>query len=130
MVKSSLDLLATNKNYKKGFLAGVLAGKKMYKHHLKGGFDFKRGLAILAGPLGWMYLHNKDKQKTQKTSSDEPEYDAMAEIFEQDPVKPLKPVKPKPVRPVRPVNPHKPVKKPSSPPPRAFDFGDVELDFD
>lgn len=82
MVKSAVELLATDKKFKNGFLAGMILAKKLAndkknnttkggkKIRGKSGFSFKKALAIAAGPLGWVWLarHKNDKElkKVQK----------------------------------------------------------------
>lgn len=76
MVKSAMNLLATNKQYKNGLLTGMLLARQIAKdkkiakaanggRKIKGGFNFKKALAIAAGPLGWAWLahHNGKKAK-------------------------------------------------------------------
>ena len=78
MVKSAVELLATDKKFKNGFLAGMILAKKLATEKknnaakggkkLQGGFSFKKALAIAAGPLGWAWLahHNSKKAKEVK----------------------------------------------------------------
>lgn len=74
-----MNLLATNKQFKNGLLTGMILAKKIHQDkknarmggkNLKGGFDFKKVLAVAAGPLGWVWLakHSKDAEiaKLQK----------------------------------------------------------------
>ena len=75
MVKSAVELLATDKKFKNGFLAGMILAKKLATEKknnaamggkkIRGGFSFKKALAIAAGPLGWAWLahHNSKKAK-------------------------------------------------------------------
>ena len=70
MVKSSAPrLLARNKNYKAGLLAGMILGNKLAKKKMRGGssLGLKKALAILAGPWGWVWLakHGSDKEKKE-----------------------------------------------------------------
>lgn len=74
MVKSAVDLLATNKKFKDGVLTGMLLAKKIAKDKkyaktsgkkLHGGFSFKKMLAVAAGPIGWAWLA-KQKGKEEK----------------------------------------------------------------
>ena len=74
MVKSAVELLATDKKFKNGFLAGMILAKKIATEKknatqggkkIKGGsFSFKKALAIAAGPLGWVWLarHKNDEE--------------------------------------------------------------------
>ncbi len=74
MVKSAVELLATDKKYKDGFLAGMILAKKLATDKknnttkggkkLQGGFSFKKALAIAAGPMGWVWLarHKNDEE--------------------------------------------------------------------
>lgn len=75
MVKSAVELLATDKIFKNGFLTGMILAKKLAdkkkngmkkggKKKIQGGFSFKKALAIAAGPLGWVWLarHKNDEE--------------------------------------------------------------------
>lgn len=113
MVKSAMNMLATNKQFKNGLLTGMVLAKKIAddKKAVKGGkrikggaFDFKKVLAVAAGPLGWVWLarHKNDqeleemKKQLEKikppppTSSSKPstkkekEKEKMKEINEED----------------------------------------------
>ena len=81
-----MNLLATNKHFKNGLLTGMILAKKIEQNKknarlggkkIKGGFDFKKALAVAAGPLGWVWLakHNRDEeiaklqQEVEKKSS-------------------------------------------------------------
>lgn len=80
MVKSAVELLATDKKFKNGFLAGMILAKKLATDKknnttkggksIRDGFSFKKALAIAAGPLGWVWLarHKNDEElkKVQK----------------------------------------------------------------
>ena len=67
MVKSALDLLATNKNYRTGVATGMMLAKTISKSKkMKGGksFGWKQAIALLMGPFGWTWLakHANDDQ--------------------------------------------------------------------
>lgn len=71
MVKSALDMLSSPL-YKKGVLTGMLLAKQIAeKKKMNGGgkvgVKFKKALAVLAGPLGWVWLaKNSNKEKIEK----------------------------------------------------------------
>lgn len=100
-----MNLLATNKQYKNGLLTGMLLARQFAKDKkiakaanggkkIKGGFNFKKALAIVAGPLGWAWLahHNnkKAKEAEKKLEKYEPkkpkknEKEIMIEDFPED----------------------------------------------
>ena len=72
MVKTALDMLSSSPLYKKGILNGMLlakqiADKKKMNGGGKVGVKFKKALAVLAGPLGWVWLaKNSNKEKIEK----------------------------------------------------------------
>ena len=72
MVKTALDMLSSSPLYKKGILTGMLlakqiADKKKMNGGGKVGVKFKKALAVLAGPLGWVWLaKNSNKEKIEK----------------------------------------------------------------
>lgn len=95
MVKSAVELLATDKKYKDGFLAGMILAKKLATDKknnttkggkkLQGGFSFKKALAIAAGPMGWVWLarHKNDeelKEMKKKLEKYEPPKKTKKEI--------------------------------------------------
>lgn len=92
MVKTALDLLATNKNYKNGLLTGMILGKQLTKtKKMKGGSwgGLKKALAVAAGPLGWVWLaRNKNKEEVKDLKK-------RLEVYEPVPRPKPKP-KPKP----------------------------------
>ena len=95
MVKSALDLLE-NKTYKKGLLTGmVLAHNLKTKKKMHGGkapVGLKKALAVLAGPLGWVWLaKNSNKEEVKDLKK-------RLEKYEPPPPPPKKLQPPPPIR--------------------------------
>lgn len=68
MVKSPVELLATNKNFHKGVLTGMLIAHKVHKKkkYSGKGWSFGDTLGVLAGPAGWIYLTGKKIQEAKE----------------------------------------------------------------
>ena len=105
MVKSAVELLATDKFFKNGFLTGMILAKKLAdkkKNSMKkggkkiqGGFSFKKELAIAAGPLGWVWLarHKNDEELNEvkkRLEKYEPPETTMESLEEYEPSKKTK----------------------------------------
>lgn len=58
-----------NGDYVNGLLTGMFLAKNIHrKNKLSGGkkFDFKKALAIMAGPIGWAILANKNAKENKE----------------------------------------------------------------